>query len=580
MYLNKLSANMPGFHTIHLKDGLNFIVGRRENPAMKDLKETYNGLGKSLTIEIIHFCLGCNKIDAFKDNLSGWIFTLEFTIRDEKYVVSRSCDEQNNVTLNGEKTPLKKYNKIMQEKVFDFNEDKKIEYLTFRSLISRFIRRYKSSYNKYDTYVSKETDYQKLINNGYLLGLSAELMQNKMKLKKEVEQLVSTKKTVEKDAVLKEYFVGNEDLDIQITDLKDEIKEVENKIRSFKVAENYKEMKLKADQIAYEKKELLNRLVIIENSIRKIDKSLKIKTDIQLESVLEVYKEAQVVFDDKVVKNLEQVTEFHDKLLKNRHKRLESQKDSIINEKLVLLQKLQEYGNKLDEVMNFLGNHGALEEYTAINDTLSELKLRLEKATDYKNLLETYENKLAEANIQIEKQKLQANKYIKENEELFENIMSVFRTYSKTFYKDKASGLDIKVNDGVNQLRFDINAKIIGDSSDGISEVCIFCFDLTLLKLGNHNVNFLFHDSRLFANMDPRQRLSLIKIVEEESKKHNIQYIASLNEDLISTLKDVTNEEEYNYYSKIIEDNTVLLLTDKSDEDKLLGMTIDIPYDK
>ena len=80
--------------------------------------------------------------------------------------------------------------------------------------------------------------------------------------------------------------------------------------------------------------------------------------------------------------------------------------------------------------------------------------------------------------------------------------------------------------------------------------------------------------------MDPRQRLSLIKIVEEESKKHNIQYIASLNEDLISTLKDVTNEEEYNYYSKIIEDNTVLLLTDKSDEDKLLGMTIDIPYDK
>lgn len=580
MYLNKLSANMMGFHTIKFKDGLNFIVGRRENPAMKDLKETYNGLGKSLTIEIIHFCLGSNKIDAFKENLQGWIFTLEFTIKGEKYVVSRSCDEQNNVILNGEKTSLKKYNKIMQEKVFDFNDDKKIDYLTFRSLISRFIRRYKSSYNKYDIYVSQETDYQKLINNGYLLGLSAELIQNKMKLKKEIEQLGSTKKTVEKDAVLKEYFVGNEDLDIQITDLKDEIKEVENKIRSFKVAENYKDMQLKADGIAHEKKEILNRLVIIENSIRKIDKSLKIKSDIQLESILQVYKEAQVVFEDKVVKNLEQVTEFHNKLLQNRQQRLENQKNSMINERLSLEQKAQEYGNELDKLMYFLGSHGALEEYTAINDRLSELKLRLEKATDYKNLLETYENKLAEANIEIEKQKLQANKYIKENEELFENIMSVFRTYSKTFYKDKASGLDIKVNDGANQLRFDINAKIIGDSSDGISEVCIFCFDLTLLKLGNHNVNFLFHDSRLFANMDPRQRLSLIKIVEDEAKKCNIQYIASLNEDLISTLKDVAPEEEYNHYSKLIEDNTILSLTDKCDEDKLLGMTIDIPYDK
>lgn len=580
MYLNKLSANMPGFHTIKFKDGLNFIVGRRENPAMKDLKETYNGLGKSLAIEIINFCLGSNKIDAFKENLQGWIFTLEFTIKDEKYVVSRSCDEQKNVIVNGEKTSLKKYNKIMQEKVFDLNDDKKIDYLTFRSLISRFIRRYKSSYNKYDIYVSKETDYQKLVNNGYLLGLSAELIQNKMKLKKEIEQLGSAKRTVEKDAVLKEYFVGNEDLDIQITDLKDEIKEVENKIRSFKVAENYKDIQLKADEISHEKKEILNKLVIIENSIRKIDKSLKIKSDIQLESILQVYKEAQVVFEDKVVKNLEQVTEFHNKLLENRQQRLENQKIAMINEKMTLEQKAQEYGKELDKTMYFLGSHGALEEYTAINDRLSELKSRLEKAADYKNLLETYENKLAEANIDIEKQKIQASKYIKENEDLFENIMSVFRTYSKIFYKDKASGLEIKVNDGANQLRFDINAKIIGDSSDGISEVCIFCFDLTLLKLGNHNVNFLFHDSRLFANMDPRQRLSLIKIVEEEAKKCNIQYIASLNEDLISTLKDVVDEEGYNHYSKLIEDNTILLLTDHSDEDKLLGMTIDIPYDK
>jgi len=56
--------------------------------------------------------------------------------------------------------------------------------------------------------------------------------------------------------------------------------------------------------------------------------------------------------------------------------------------------------------------------------------------------------------------------------------------------------------------------------------------------------------------------------------------IASLNEDLISTLKDVVDEEDYNHYSKLIEDNTILLLTDQSDEDKLLGMTIDIPYDK
>ena len=80
--------------------------------------------------------------------------------------------------------------------------------------------------------------------------------------------------------------------------------------------------------------------------------------------------------------------------------------------------------------------------------------------------------------------------------------------------------------------------------------------------------------------MDPRQRLSLLKIVEEETNESNIQYIASLNEDLILSLEDVVGENEYKHYKNLIEDNTILVLTDKSDKDKLLGMTKDIAYDK
>jgi len=53
-----------------------------------------------------------------------------------------------------------------------------------------------------------------------------------------------------------------------------------------------------------------------------------------------------------------------------------------------------------------LGNHGALDEYTALTDKINELRLKLKKANDYKNLLETYKDKLAEANINMEQQKL------------------------------------------------------------------------------------------------------------------------------------------------------------------------------
>lgn len=580
MYLKRLSANKTEFHTVNFKYGLNFIIGRRENPNEKDLKNTYNGVGKSLIIELIHFCLGSKKIDVLKETLSDWIFTLEFEINGQEFVVSRSCDKQNKVVLNGNEISISKYTDILMQKAFKLESNDKISYISFRSLISRFIRRYKSSYSKYDNYIAKETDYSKLINNAYLLGLDANLIQNKMVQKKDIDELEKTKKTVEKDPVLKEYFVDNDDLDIEITDLKDEIKDLELRIKDFKVAENYREIQKDADELAYKKREIENRISLIESSIRKINKSLDIKPDIELDAIIKLYDEAKVIFQESVIKSLQQVTDFHNKLLDNRKARLETQKESLYSEKQKLEDDIKKYGDELDKLMRFLGDHGALEEFAAINDKLSELRVKLEKASDYKNLLDTYENKLAQANIDIEKQKLEANKYIKDNKELLETIMNTFRSYSKTFYKDKSSGLDIKVNDGVNQLRFDINAKIIGDSSDGISEVCIFCFDMTLLSLKNHNINFIFHDSRLFANMDPRQRLSLLKIIEEETKEKKIQYIASLNEDLIYTLKDVTDIREYEHYTKMIEDNTILVLTDKLDKDKLLGMNVDIPYDK
>lgn len=580
MYLKQLSANKKQFHTVTFKPGLNFIVGKRENPNIKKLKETYNGVGKSLTIELIHFCLGSSKIDVFEEHLKEWVFTLEFEIDGEVFIVSRSCDNQSVVIINGEEATISKYTKLLGEKIFGINSTNKINGVTFRSLISRFIRRYKSSYTKYDNYINKERDYAKLVNNGYLLGLDASIIQNKMQQKKQIDDIIKTKKTIEKDPILKECFVDKEDIDIEIIDLKDEIIELQEKLKDFNVAENYREIQNKADEISYKKNELINESTLIENSIRKIEKSLNIKPDIQLDSILRMYNEANIVFQDKVVKELEDVTSFHNKLLSTRKMRLNTQKQNFINKKLEIEEKINEYSKELDENLKFLGEHGALDEYVVLTEKLNDLKVKLQKAYDYKNIIETYEEKLANTNIEIEKNKLEASKYIKSNKNLLEDIMNTFRGYSKVFYRDKASGLDIKVNDGDNQLRFDINAKIIGDSSDGISEVCIFCFDMTLLKLKNHKVNFLIHDSRLFANMDPRQRLSLLKIVENETKQSKIQYIVSINEDLISSLSDIVELDEFEHYKNLIYDNTILELTDRSDEDKLLGMTKDIPYDK
>ena len=61
--------------------------------------------------------------------------------------------------------------------------------------------------------------------------------------------------------------------------------------------------------------------------------------------------------------------------------------------------------------------------------------------------------------------------YLEEIDELLTKLRQKFLEMAKMFYPKKKSGLLIENNIGENQLRFNIEAKIEDDSSDGVNEV-------------------------------------------------------------------------------------------------------------
>jgi uncharacterized protein YydD (DUF2326 family) len=102
------------------------------------------------------------------------------------------------------------------------------------------------------------------------------------------------------------------------------------------------------------------------------------------------------------------------------------------------------------------------------------------------------------------------------------------------FYPSSLSGITVKNNDRTNQIRYDIEAKIQSDSSDGINSVKLFCYDVTtLMQSNNHAMNFIFHDSRLFSDIDETHCDELFKIVKD--KFLDKQYIASINQNQLNT---------------------------------------------
>ena len=114
--------------------------------------------------------------------------------------------------------------------------------------------------------------------------------------------------------------------------------------------------------------------------------------------------------------------------------------------------------------------------------------------------------------------------------------------------------------------------------ADGINNVKIFCYDVTILKSRQrHRINFIFHDSRLFDGIDERQKGIMFQLVGEQFLSSQDQYIASLNENQYNELKQILPADDF---ARIIDRSITMTLTDESPAAKLLGCQLDLPYDQ
>jgi len=576
MKLLSLSSNKASFHDITFNPrGLSLILGRQKNPEMSDARKTYNGVGKSLAIALIHFCLGASASEEFKEKLASWEFNLVFEIDGTQYTSIRGASSQNTVILDGKELSLKKFNSEMESLVFGI--EKQIPHLSFRPLIKRFVRPKKESYIAFNSVESKEPPYANLLAYSYLLGLDVDLVIEKHKLKTERDRIEKFRKNLKTDSVFKEFFVGNKNPDLEIRDLEDEINRLDRDIKVFQVAENYYEIEKQANDTKRKLQELKNQAIVIENSINSINNSLSIRPDISVEQIQKVYNETKAKFSASLIRELADVERFHKELAETRIKRLSNEKNKFERALEQKNKEISSLAKEFDNQLKFLGTYRALDELIELSNHVGGLKTRAQKIYDYKNLLEEYETQTQDINLRMIKENKRANEYLKSNQTLIDSNFDRFRSLAKRFYSDKPGGLTVENNDGDNQIRFDIDARIQDDTSDGINEVKIFCFDMTILSgKHHHNVDFIFHDSRLFSNMDPRQRAILFKIANDYTMENDAQYIASVNEDQILTLTGQLNEQEID---DIIRKNVVLELTDESNESKLLGLQVDLRYD-
>lgn len=573
MRLISLAASERVFKTVVFnKTGASFILAKQDNPEQFDKSKTYNGVGKSLLVSLIDFCLGAktsSKITkSLQSTLPDWNFILKIEIDNQSYTIVRHTNTPKHISLNDEELTLNDFCSKLEKLCFDIPAG--FQYLSFRSLLPFFIRPSKKSYISYDEPINAGTPYQKQLYNAFLLGLDGTFSQTKMHLKKEIDNTENLHKNIKNDPILKQFFEGYKDSSLALADLNEKIETLELDLKKFEVADDYYQIKQEADAIKNNLDKTQNKIELRSININSINLSLKTSPDVNRNDIQNIYDESKLVFQSDVARKLTDLEKFYQDLTINRAKKLQSQKHEIIGELKELNTQFTNLKEELDSHMRFLNAHQALDVFTKMSSRLAELQQNREKLQGYERLQHDYEQKKTSLKKEMILQSEETATYLDQVRNDINKIMEDFRVLVKRFYPDALAGITVRNNDGKNQIRYDIEAKIQSDSSDGINSVKLFCYDLTLLTHGsNHFMKFLFHDSRLFSDIDEVHCNVLFEIVR--TKFIDNQYIASINQNQLNAL---TKEMQ-----DFVKNHVVRELTDDSDSGKLLGITVELEYD-
>lgn len=574
MRLIRLSANKASFKTIHFKrSGISLIVAKQKT---EEQRNTYNSVGKSLAVALVNFCLGSNAIKELEEKLPDWVFALDFEINNEHYRAERATANQGVIKLNGKERKLEDYRDFMGFKVFGLAND--IQFLRFRPLVSRFIRPRRNSYDDYYKCLSEETDYSRLLNTSYLLGLDVNRIVKKCSLKDEFERISKFDKNLQEDPIVKAFFVDGDDADnikLKIVELQRKIEELQYNVEHFIIADDYYEIKKEADAISANLLILRNQAAKYRHAISDIERSLQIKPDITEQQLIDFFTEAQVELSDMIVKRLAEIQAFNEKLIGNREKSLSDERAKFQSRLEDVESQIQTLGRQEDEKLQYLNSHGALDDYVGLTEQLNSYKSQHSKLVNFEKMLKEHKARKNAIRKEMASEDEATERYLTEIDKLITSIITFFQILSEQFYKEKTAGVSIENNTGMNKLRFNIEAKIADDAGDGVNGVKTFCFDWTLLKMQlNHQVKFIFHDSRLVSDIDTRQIETALRIAYKECAENDFQYILSVNQNVLDNLRAQMGDD----YQRLVGDNEVLELTDESDEGKLLGIQIDLDY--
>jgi len=577
--IKRIFSNNKSFREVTFEKGFNVVLADKHPNSTK--KDSRNGVGKSLLVEVIHFCLGADtkpEKGLLVPKLKEHIFSMELSLGGKTVIVHRGILDPNNVNVEGDflSWPIKpQFNKSEEAHsmsvdtwrlvlgYFFFNlpiETNKYS-PTYRSLVSYFIRKGIGAFNEPFKYFPIQPEWSVQVNNSYLLGLNWEYAKEFQEVKDREKTLDELRKA-SKLGLLDDTIGTMGELQAERIRLFEELTQFEQQLKEFKVHPQYKEVQREANDITDKIHVLLNKTNSNERILREYEKSVSAENDVSAQKIKEVYGKAGVIFREDTLRTLQSVETFHETIIINRKEYLENEISRLQNDIIKWRKEIETLSDQKSEFMKLLQSHGALEEYDVLQSKKIKLSEKLERVKNAISNLSNFEEGKSSLKIENEElmQKARLDKI--ERSEKIDKAISLFNKNSNALY-DKPGRLTIDIQ----KSGYKFNVEIERSGSQGIDYMKIFCYDLTLAQIWSDIVQdrVLIHDSTIFDGVDERQVAKAIELVASESEAKGFQYICTINSD------DVPSSEFSNDFIDKFDSATRITLTDKEPEQSLLG---------
>ncbi|NTV41099.1 MAG: DUF2326 domain-containing protein [Candidatus Moranbacteria bacterium] len=567
--LLKLHSSPEIFKPIEFQDGINLIMGEKvETDNVKKGKKT-NGVGKSLSVEFINFCLlktGSNSrvmkipFDKFSDG-TQIILDLEINSQNLRIIRTKGNPENPTIIKDGKSIDFSNLDDANQYlgKILFSGTSENVD-ISFREFLGPFLREEGSEFK--DIMMCYESNSQKTIPpaikpSAFIFGLDVSLINKIQKKFKEIEK-ISTHKTALKKSLTENGTKKVGDVKATLNSLNDDLKKIDTALESFKTNEAYSLQQEDLTKIQIEIDDLRSHQSALRYQLRKM------RTFPALEAIKEkdieiIYNQFKSGLGDIVSKSIEEVVNFKQKIDEFQRKLFNEKIKSISEELEATAKKLQALEDGRLSKLEIIDQKGILK------DVKNGFAIYHQKRDSYSSIqvkYVAYENTEKE----LKDLKLEKDKYFQELDALIFEAKKIIDSFNITILSiheyimdSNEASFDIKtVTSGKSKKVLSFEMRIDDDGSHSVDRTKVFIYDLALLFNEYTQVrhpHFLVHDNIFDVDQD-----SLVKSLNYLAKKESqdFQYILTLNRDKIE------NEEREKMLNLEIDNHRVANFTKES----------------